>query len=230
MTKNKKTRYENFKLIYRDFLKFYPVELTDLDGEIWKDIEDYGGDYQISNFGRVKSFKNGKVKIRKPYIDKDGYLQIVLSKNGIHKWPKIHRLVAEAFVPNLENKPDIDHIFNNKFDNFAENLRWVTKSENNRYAYETGRVKTGEDNYQAKLTNEQALWCKLVYKPRDKEFSARALARKFGVNARTMCDVVRNETYRRICPKAEVMDGLAIHGAEAAQGAAQVERWIKIIV
>ena len=227
MTKNKKIRYENFKLIYREFLKVYPIELTDLDGEIWKDIEDYDGDYQVNNFGRIKSFKNGKVKIRKPYIDKDGYLQIVLSKNGVNKWFKIHRLVAEAFVPNLENKPDIDHIFNNKFDNFAENLRWVTKLENNRYAYETGRVKTGEDNYQAKLTNEQALWCKLVYKPRDKEFSARALAGKFGVNAITMCDVVRNETYKKVCPKAEVMDGLAIHGAEAAQSAAQVELWLK---
>ena len=132
MTKNKKIRYENFKLIYREFLKVYPIELTDLDGEIWKDIEDYDGDYQVNNFGRIKSFKNGKVKIRKPYIDKDGYLQIVLSKNGVNKWFKIHRLVAEAFVPNLENKPDIDHIFNNKFDNFAENLRWVTKLENNR--------------------------------------------------------------------------------------------------
>ena len=197
MTKNKKIRYESFKLIYRDFLEVYPVELTDLEGEVWRDIENYEGDYQVSNFGRIKSFKSDIVKIRKPYLDKDGYLQIVLSKNGISKWVKIHRLVAQAFIPNLENKPDIDHIFNNKFDNFAENLRRVTKSENNRYAYETGRVKTGEDNYRAKLTNEQALWCKLVYKPRDKEFGASALSRKFGVNARTMCDVVRNETYKK---------------------------------
>lgn len=200
MTNNEKIRYENFKLIYREFLKVYPVELNDLEGETWKNIENYGGDYQISNFGKIKSFKNDKVKIRKPYLDKDGYLQIVLSKNGISKWLKIHRLVAEAFIPNLENKPDVDHIFNNKFDNFAGNLRWVTKTENNRYAYETNRVKTGEDNYKAKLTNEQALWCKQVYKPRDKEFGAAALSRKFGVNVRTMCDIVRGKTYKKILP------------------------------
>ena len=197
MTEKEKIRYEHLKSIYRDFLKFYPIELLDLEGEIWRDIAGYEGHYQISNFGRVKSFKNGKVKVRKPYIDKDGYLQIVLSKNGINKWSKIHRLVAEAFIPNLEQKPDIDHIFNNKLDNFVENLRWVTKSENNRYAYETGRVKTGEDNYRAKLTNEQAFWCRKVYIPRDREFGAAALSRKFGINSRTMCGIVRNETYKK---------------------------------
>lgn len=74
MTKKEKIRYEELKLIHREFLKVYPLELSDLDGEIWKKIKNYEEDYHISNFGRIKSFKNGKIKIRPPYLDKNGYL------------------------------------------------------------------------------------------------------------------------------------------------------------
>lgn len=123
-------------------------------------------------------------------------------------------MVAEAFIPNFENKPDIDHVFNNKFDNFVENLRWVTKSENNHNAVESGAMKSGERTYLAKLTNEQALWCRSVYKPRDKEFGASALARKFGMNPRTMNDVVNGKTYK-------------FHGASAKNSEAEVSAWAK---
>ena len=107
--------------------------------EIWKDIEGYEGLYQVSNMGIVRSLphfrKNGRNgylqigKIIKPMCVR-GYQTVSLSKNGKQKIFKIHRLVAEAFIPNPENKPCIDHINTDKTNNRVENLRWVTHKEN----------------------------------------------------------------------------------------------------
>ena len=93
--------------------------------EIWKTIED-NTDYQISNLGRVKSLKYGKERILKNKQDTKGYEFVNI--NG--KCPKVHRLVASAFVPNTDNKPQIDHINTDRTDNRVENLQWVTNKEN----------------------------------------------------------------------------------------------------
>ena len=97
--------------------------------EIWRTIEDYP-DYQISNMGRVKSLKWGKEKILNLSLNYKGYYQVGLRKDGKRKLYKIHRLIAQAFIPNPENKPQIDHINTIKTDNRVENLRWVTNKEN----------------------------------------------------------------------------------------------------
>ena len=109
--------------------------------EEWKAIKGYEGLYEVSNLGRVKSLerkvkhpivreKTIKEKILKYNIDNNGYLYVTLYKDGKSKSFKVHRLVAIAFIPNPNNKPDIDHINTNKKDNRIENLRWVTKEEN----------------------------------------------------------------------------------------------------
>ena len=105
--------------------------------EEWRDIKGYEGLYQISSEGRVKSkqriTRNNqtiKEKIRKPKIDKDGYCCVKLWIDGISKEYFIHRLVAQAFIPNPYNKPCIDHINTDKMDNRVENLRWCTHKEN----------------------------------------------------------------------------------------------------
>lgn len=100
--------------------------------ENWKDIEGYDGDYQVSSLGRIKSFKNGKEKILKLQKQKTGYLTINLCKNGKMKNSRINRLVAEAFIPNPENLPEVDHINSDKTDNRVENLQWISHVENNR--------------------------------------------------------------------------------------------------
>lgn len=100
--------------------------------EIWKTIEGYP-EYQVSNMGRVKAInwhRGNKEKEIKPYTTHKGYLRLRLCKNGKSKQFQIHRLVAQAFIPNPENKPYIDHINTDRTDNRVENLRWVTNKEN----------------------------------------------------------------------------------------------------
>lgn len=96
--------------------------------EIWKDIEGYEGLYQVSNFGRVKRVTTGR--ILKSGKDKDGYLKVILCKNNIKSTKTIHRLVAQAFIPNPENKLEVNHIDEDKANNNVNNLEWSTRKEN----------------------------------------------------------------------------------------------------
>lgn len=106
--------------------------------EVWKDIEGYEGLYQISNLGRVKRVTTGR--ILKGGKDKDGYLMVKLYKNNIRSNKKIHRLVAEAFIPNPENKPQVNHADENKTNNSLDNLEWMTAKENINHGTHNERV------------------------------------------------------------------------------------------
>lgn len=100
--------------------------------EIWKDIKDFEGLYQVSNLGRIKSLKFRKERILKPQKHKNGYLYINLYKGNKIKHYSIHRLVAEAFVYNPDpiNNIEVDHLNTNPSDNRAENLEWVDHIKN----------------------------------------------------------------------------------------------------
>ena len=110
--------------------------------EVWKDIKDFEGLYQISNLGRVRSIKN-KNRLLKPYIIHNGYCVISLCKDGIKFRKKIHRLVAESFIKNNLNKPQVNHKNGIKTDNFAGNLEWTTASENVRHCFSVLGHKAG---------------------------------------------------------------------------------------
>ena len=113
--------------------------MTDI--EIWKtavyDGEVYEELYKVSNFGRILSlnYRNtGKAELMNPGETPKGYLRVCLSKNGKSKMCRVHRLIAETFIPNPENKPTVDHIDRNKLNNFVGNLRWadIELQNNNR--------------------------------------------------------------------------------------------------
>lgn len=120
--------------------------------EIWKDIKNYEGLYQISNLGRVKSLKRVIVrnnnrpllveeKILKQYILKKGnYLRIGLRKNGKRKFYLVHRLVAEAFIPNPNNLPQVNHKDENTSNNCISNLEYCDVLYNNNYATRNKRI------------------------------------------------------------------------------------------
>lgn len=126
--------------------------------ENWKDIKEFEGYYQVSDMGRVRSVDrmvwNGrnyylvKGSIKIPTTTKDGYLQVKLNKDGIHKMMLVHRLVAEAFIPNPENKPCINHKSERKNENTVDNLEWCTVSYNNSYNGRNDRVsRTMKERY-----------------------------------------------------------------------------------
>lgn len=112
-----------------------------MEEEIWKDIPGYEGLYQVSSLGRVRSldvvkenkmgrYRRFKGRILSLMNTKRGYQRIKLCKNGKIKIYLVHRLVAQAFIPNPEEKPQIDHIDTNPSNNRIDNLRWVTSKEN----------------------------------------------------------------------------------------------------
>lgn len=137
-----------------------------MNKEVWKDIINYEGLYQVSNLGRVKSLKriitryNGYAyceyvlpeKILTVFCDKRGYSMTFLYKNGKRKKCAVHRIVAEAFIPNPENKPQVNHIDGNKLNNCVDNLEWATNSENQKHAYKSGlqKPKFGGENSRAR--------------------------------------------------------------------------------
>ena len=98
--------------------------------EYWKPVLGYEGHYQVSNFGRVKSIKFGKERILKPGKNAKGYLQVCLWKNGKGKTFRVNRLVAEAFLPNPDSLPEVNHKDENKLNNNAENLEWCNRKFN----------------------------------------------------------------------------------------------------
>lgn len=102
-----------------------------LSEEVWKDVKGYEGLYQVSTLGRIKTCSGRfKGRIRKLKVDRHGYECVALVKHGVRKDHLVHRLVAQAFIPNPENKPQVNHIDENPLNNCLYNLEWVTAAEN----------------------------------------------------------------------------------------------------
>lgn len=133
--------------------------------EIYVDIPNYEGHYQVSNYGNVKSlyFKNkygvipNKEKILVPLIVR-GYKRVMLSENGTKIQYSIHRLVAQAFIPNPSNKPCVNHKNGNKEDNRVENLEWCTYSENEIHS----RQVLGKEPINRKKVNQYSITGKFL--------------------------------------------------------------------
>ena len=129
-------------MMNRPYIMYTDEELST---EIWKDIKGYEGLYQVSNLGRVKSverkvrhnyggLKTVPERILKGSPDGDGYLYVSLSKENHKRNPKIHKLVANAFLLNPDNLPQVNHIDENKENNRVSNLEWCSSLYNLQYS------------------------------------------------------------------------------------------------
>lgn len=116
--------------------------------EIWIPVKDYEGLYEVSNLGNVRSLGNGnsnnseyhKIRVLKPYVCTNGYLGVVLCKNKQKKKHLVHRLVAEAFIPNWFDDQEVNHIDEDKINNRVENLEWCDHKFNCNYGTRNKRV------------------------------------------------------------------------------------------
>lgn len=124
--------YKNYSLESITYIDDEGIQRT----EQWKDIIGYEGYYHISDLGRVKRIKRTKWsegKILKQSFDKDGYLDLQLCAMNKRTWPRTHRLVALAFIPNPLNLPEVNHRFGIKTDNRVSQLEWITQRDNQRH-------------------------------------------------------------------------------------------------
>lgn len=138
-----------------------------METEIWKDVPGYEGQYQVSNYGRVKSLGrvtelNGGRQRKEPelimkYTKRSGYPTLILRRSGDRKSAQIHRLVAQAFIPNPGNLPVVNHLDYDRENNRVDNLEWCTQKENVRYSSERMRkpkTKSKTSNIKEKYIHE----------------------------------------------------------------------------
>lgn len=171
--------------------------------ERWETLVYHGEVYdgfEVSDCGKIRNVKTGTVY--KTYENHNGYLQVCVSL-GSRKSKKVFRIniaVACTFIPNTENKPEVNHKDGNKLNNNASNLEWVTSSENMRHAYDNGLQKPlyGTNNPASKLSKEDVEFIRNNYIPRDKIYGARALGRMFNISHTKILNVINNESYINI--------------------------------
>ena len=155
----------------------------------WKKYNEY---IEVSSDGNVKSHG----KLIKGESCTNGYIRIHVSHNGITQKHLLHRIVAQAFIPNPHNLPVVNHIDGNKHNNAVENLEWCTYGENLKHAYRNNlRSAVGENNNASKLTTEKVNYIRNNYIKGSREFGFAALARKFGVNAKTVENAYKGMTW-----------------------------------
>ncbi|EPR9732925.1 HNH endonuclease [Enterobacter bugandensis] len=170
-------------------------------GEVRKYISGYEGLYSVTTDGRVYSHPrmrisghkiNGKYLARTP--SEKGYLRVNLFKDGSYKTFKIHRLVAETFIPNPNGKPEVNHLDGDKSNNRVENLEWSTSLENLRHAFQVGLKTTkGASNPRAKLTNLQV---KDILSATG--LSQRALAKRYGVSQAQISSIRQGKSWAHL--------------------------------
>lgn len=165
--------------------------------EIWRDIEGWEGLYQISNCGNVKSLHFNKERIMKQVSDTKGYKQVRFCNKSKTEMPLIHRLVAQAFIPNPDNKPEVNHHDNDKTNNHDWNLEWVTRAENIQYAVKTGThfIARGSKNGTAIIDESTA---KLIKQELIKEKKPGKIAEILNVNVDIVKDIKRGRTWNHV--------------------------------
>ena len=156
---------------------------------------DLSDTYEISNTGKVR--RKGKLTERKLRLKHDGYLDVMLYKDGKHLTCSIHRLVATTFLENTDNKRTVNHIDGDKTNNNVDNLQWATDSEQQKHAYDNGlRVPTkGEQHGRAKLTKDEV---REIRERRDIGWSIIKLAKEYGVDQKNIYSIIHRKLWTHV--------------------------------
>ena len=176
--------------------------------EIWKDVVGFEGLYKVSNLGSVKGMSKSWVcgmysgirtkpeSILKLSIESNGYYQVWMAKSGDGKHYLVHRLVAKAFLENLENKKDVNHKNGNKLDNALDNLEWCTRSENIIHAFRNNFKKpsSGSKHGMSKLKEDDVLKIRELAG----KYTKLELAEMFGVGRRSINNIVNYKSWTHI--------------------------------
>ena len=172
-----------------------------MEQEIWKSVLGYEGFYEISNLGRVKSLDRQSKKNNRVYKGRvlnctvrHGYREAGLrGSDGCQKHLSVHRLVAIAFIPNIENKPQVNHINGIKTDNRVENLEWCTSKENVIHAV-NNRLRVaanGESHYNCKITDNDVREIRNLYVNSKETYAT--LSKKYNTTPSTIGKIIRRE-------------------------------------
>ncbi len=179
--------------------------------EIWRDIKGYEGYYQVSNKGGIKAVdrtitRSDGVKrfypesLKSPHVNNRGYVIVGLSIDNIKVNKKVHRLVAKAFIPNIENKPQINHRDANKENNNVDNLEWCTNYENCKHAHENGlrkiEVLKGEDSNLTTTKKKTVIAMRKLYKQGG--YSYQDMAKKFNVGDSCAYHILTRRSWKHI--------------------------------
>lgn len=178
--------------------------------EFWKPIDGFENIYEISNIGNVKSlersisdhggFRLVRERILRPGKNRRGYTTVLLNSYGKSHTRYVHRLVIQAFIPNLENKRTVNHKDGIKSNNKIDNLEWATDSENIKHAFvlglKGGLSDIGENNHNSKLTNKQV--CEIRNRYIFRKVTYKYLADIYKVSISTIEAVISGRNWRKI--------------------------------
>lgn len=172
--------------------------------EIWKPVKDFEGLYEVSNLGRVRSLdrivktsrgsRHFHSYVLSPAVSNKGYLLVLLCKDGKQHTKRVHRLVAEAFLPNIYNFSQINHLDGNKQNNCVDNLEWCDNSRNQIHAFQMqlNTPRKGELNGSHKLNENEVRSIRFKY---SKGESEQQLGKEYGVSSTQIHRIVTNRNW-----------------------------------
>lgn len=183
-----------------------------MNEEAWKAVVGHENRYEVSNLGRVKSLARIEEKYNKATLIKYhvrerilkptiafGYPKVVLSINTKQRWAFVHRLLAQAFIPNPENKREVNHKDLNRMNCVLDNLEWTTSAENKRHAKKNGRYRIlkGEERWCSKLNEDKVREIRFTRSlPNPPTYET--LAKQYGVGSSTIGSAATRKTWTHI--------------------------------